>query len=100
LAPGRPLEITVSVKETAEPVSARLWYRHVNQSERYQSVEMQANGSAFKATIPADYTASKFAVQYYFELRHGSGKAWLYPGFALHLANQPYFVVGCGRGTE
>jgi hypothetical protein len=100
LVPGRPLEITVSVKERAEPVFARLWYRHVNQSERYQSVEMQANGSAYKATIPVDYTASKFPVQYYFELRQGAGRAWLYPGFAPGLANQPYFVVGGGRGKE
>jgi hypothetical protein len=99
LVPGKPLEITVSVKETAEPVSARLWYRHVSQSERYQSVEMETNGSAFKATIPADYTASKFPLQYYFALKQGSGKAWLYPGFAPSLANQPYFVVG-GRGRE
>ena len=87
----------MSVKETAEPVSARLWYRHVNQSERYQSVEMQTNGSAYKATIPADYTASKFPMQYYFELRQSSAKAWLYPGFAPSLANQPYFVVGGDR---
>jgi hypothetical protein len=99
LTPGKPLEITVSVNETAEPVSARLWYRHVDQAERYQSVQMQPNGSEYKAAIPADYTASKFPMQYYFEFRQGSGKAWLYPGFAPSLANQPYFVVG-SRGKE
>jgi hypothetical protein len=100
MVPGNPLEIIVFVKETAGPVSARLWYRHVNQAERYQSVEMQTNGSAYKAMIPADYTASRFALQYYFELRQGSAKAWLYPGFGPSLANQPYFVVGGGRGEE
>ncbi len=28
----------------------------------------------------------------FFELRHDAD-AWLYPGFAPDLANQPYFVV-------
>lgn len=67
----------------------RLYYRHVNQAERWQTAELE-NGAA---AIPAAYTDSPYALQYYFEFRTGAGKATLYPGFAADLANQPYFVV-------
>jgi len=73
--------------------SARLYYRHVNQAERWQSSEMQADSNAFHAAIPAAYTGSPFPLQYYFELKSGPKQAWLYPGFTPPFANQPYFVV-------
>ena len=74
----------------------RLYYRHVNQAERYESAEMQVEGGIYRARIPADYTDSPYPLQYYFEVRESAEKAWLYPGFAPDLANQPYFVVGRG----
>jgi hypothetical protein len=46
-----------------------------------------------KAGIPAAYTKSPFAIQYYFELRDSTGDATLYPGLGPDLANQPYFVI-------
>ncbi len=75
------------------PKSVRLYYRHVNQGERYQSADMQMAGKHYKATIPIDYTNSKYPLEYYFELREGPETAWLYPGFNKDLSNQPYFVV-------
>ena len=83
------LEITPEKK----PESIRLFYRHINQGERYQTADMQGEGKSFMATIPADYTNSKFPLQYYFELRQDSASASLYPGFNKELANQPYFIV-------
>ena len=71
----------------------RLYYRHVNQAERWQLMEMAAEGNRFRAIIPAAYTDSSYPLQYYFELRHQTGAASLYPGFASDLSNQPYFVV-------
>ena len=76
--------------------SARLYYRHVNQGERWQSLDMQARGGAFSAAVPAEYTNSPFPMQYYFELKAAPSRAWLYPGFAPDRANQPYFVVRQG----
>lgn len=72
---------------------ARLYYRHVNQAERWQKAEMQPHGDSFQAAIPASYTASPFPLQYYFEVRSGPKQAWLYPGFAPQWTNQPYFAV-------
>ena len=89
--PSQPLDLEIAVERKL--VSARLYYRHVNQAERYQVSEMQAAGSRYRATIPAAYTGSPFPLVYYFELREAPDKAWLYPGFALDLSNQPYFVV-------
>jgi hypothetical protein len=65
----------------------------VNQAERFASVEMDARGNLYRASIAADYTDSPYPLQYYFEFKEGPEKAWLYPGFASDLANQPYFVV-------
>ena len=50
-------------------------------------------GPGYRAAIPAAYTDSPYPLQYYFEVRESAEKAWLYPGFAADLANQPYYVV-------
>lgn len=88
---GQNVSIDLSVEKT--PKSVRLYYRHVNQAERYKSVEMKVVGKSYTATIPAVYTNSSYPLQYYFELKEGPESAWLYPGFNADLANQPYFVV-------
>jgi len=54
---------------------------------------MTRTAQSFHAEIPAAYTNSPFALQYYFELRESPQRAWLYPGFNPDLLNQPYFVV-------
>jgi len=73
-----------------------LHYRHVNQGERYQTAEMEANDRRYRATVPASYTGSPYPLQYYFELKESPDKALLYPGFGPDLMNQPYFVVRRG----
>jgi hypothetical protein len=65
----------------------------VNQAEAYRVAEMDARGDRWEAVIPGDDTDSPFALQYFFVLRDGREQAWLYPGFAPELCNQPYFLV-------
>ena len=89
--PGQPIELQIA--PAAKVASVRLYYRHVTQAERYESVEMTAAGSRWRAAIPATYTAGTYPIAYYFELRESPRKAALYPGFAADRANQPYFVV-------
>jgi len=88
--PGQPLKIELAVEK---PVSVRLYYRHVNQAERWESVEMQALDGRYSATLAGSYTDSNYPLQYYFELKQGPAIASLYPGFVADLTNQPYFVV-------
>jgi hypothetical protein len=90
--PGKELALTLSTKRPGK-LSARLYYRHVNQSEHYQNLELQNRGERFHGVIPASYTQSQYPLQYYFELKQGQEKAWLYPGIDVNLMNQPYFVV-------
>ena len=70
-----------------------LWYRHVNQAERWQSVAAARDGSTWRAAVPADYTQSPYPLQYYAEVRQGAGDRRLYPGFAAWPTPQPYFVL-------
>jgi hypothetical protein len=88
---GEPLNIELAPER--KPLSVKLYYRHVNQAERYEAMEMQSRGNLFLATVPGSYTDSPYPLQYYFVLRNGPDKAWLYPGFNADLTNQPYFVV-------
>jgi hypothetical protein len=89
--PGQPLEIEIAPVKKVTTV--RLYYRHVNQAERYERVEMTAAGARWRAAIPGAYTAGTYPIEYYFELRESPSKATLHPGFAPGCANQPYFVV-------
>ena len=88
-SPGSPLTLSVMVPAG---ISARLHYRHVNHAERWRSMEMSGSGGKLMAAIPADYTASPFPLQYYFELSRPQA-AWLYPAFNATLSNQPYYAV-------
>ncbi len=92
-SPGQPLEIAIAVPPIQTQLSVRLYYRHANQAERYQSEDMHADGSRFSALIPAGYTKSKYPLQYYFELRRRTDDRWLFPGLGTKLRSQPYFVV-------
>jgi hypothetical protein len=85
------LELTISFYIL--PKSARLCYRHINQGERYQVMDMKADGISYKAEINAGYTNSPYPIEYYFELRESPESARLYPGFDETLTNPPYFVV-------
>jgi hypothetical protein len=70
-----------------------LFYRHVNQAERWLSVEMTREDDVYTYAIPGDYTNSIYPLQYYFDLRHENALAWLYPAFNSTLSNQPYYAV-------
>lgn len=93
---GQPLAIELAVRSVDDgtrPISARPRYRHVNQAETYRSVEMESEAGRYRATIPGGYSDSPYPLEYFFELHQGRSPAWLFPGFAEDLANQPYFVV-------
>jgi hypothetical protein len=87
------LKLELRAKTGAQIGSARLHYRHVNQGERFQSVEMAAKDGVWSASIPSAYTDSPYPLEYYFEVKPVGGRAGLFPGFRPDLTNQPYFVV-------
>jgi hypothetical protein len=87
--PGQPLSLSLS----ASVEGVQLYYRHVNQGERWVSMDMQRSQSGYTAAIPGDYTNSVYSLQYYFVLRHGSDAAWFFPAFNPSLSNQPYYAI-------
>jgi hypothetical protein len=92
--PGAPLVVVLEAAKGAasDEMTVRLRYRHVDQAERWQWLEMDRGEKSYKGTIPEDYTHSAFPLEYYFELKRGND-AWMHPGFNATLSNQPYFTV-------
>ena len=86
--PSQALAIEIATGGTPEAV--RMYYRHVNQAERFQVVPMTAVDQIWHAAIPGAYTDSPFPLQYYFEVVDAPDKVFLYPA---NLAAQPYYVV-------
>ncbi|MEK7405840.1 MAG: hypothetical protein AAB225_12090 [Acidobacteriota bacterium] len=91
--PGEPLAVELSLEKGRRATAVRLHYRRVNQAERWRAEQMEARGNGYRAVIPAEYTASPFPLQYFFELREAPDAARLWPGCGADLSNQPYFVV-------
>ncbi len=88
--PGSDFAVTITTPPTVS--EAVLWYRHVNQGERWLSVPMHRSGDTHNAIIPDNYTDSPYPLQYYFEL-HTATSATLHPAFNPTLSNQPYYTV-------
>lgn len=99
--PGKPLEISIALPVRApHSFHIRLYYRHVNQAERWESADIDLKGNRFKGAIPADYTKSLYPVQYYFEIRDSAESAWLFPGLGNKHQSQPYFTVHSGGPSQ
>jgi hypothetical protein len=65
----------------------------VNQVEAYRFETMTEKNGVWRFTIPGEFTDSDYPLMYFFELQDKGGQAWIYPGFASDLANQPYFHI-------
>ena len=79
--PGEPVII-----EAKADAPLRLHYRHVNQAEVWEVVEMKD-----RAVIPGAYTKSEYPIQYYFE-----AKGNFYPGLPKDFGHAPYYVIRLG----
>ena len=86
----QPVELTLSAPGL---ISASLYYRHVNQAERWNAILMNRSGSTYIAAIPSAYSDSPYSLQYYFELKSAPDRSSLHPGFPADLAGQPYYVI-------
>jgi TAT (twin-arginine translocation) pathway signal sequence len=90
--PGKPLSVSLAMTGSDIPSSIHLYYRHVNQAERWQFIPMKHEHGLYQSAVPAEYTKSVFPIQYYFELRK-TKSAWFYPAFNPTLSNQPYYAI-------
>lgn len=86
---GQPFRVSFAGEADAAPV---LHYRHVNQAERWKSMEMAKAADGYAAEIPADYTQSDYHLQFFVSLTR-KGEAIITPGLEEDLANEPYFTA-------
>ena len=92
--PGEPLTLDLGVGDAGSSIAAvGLRYRHLDQSEEHEEVEMAREADRFVATISGGYSDSPYALQYHFVIRDVRGGAWLYPGLGAELSDRPYHVV-------
>lgn len=92
---GQPLDIAFENAD-GQIERAVLHYRVVNHAQRWKTVELVKTGTTFAGAIPADYTDTRYPLQYYVEVL-ANGKATYHPALASHLSNQPYYVVSLER---
>jgi hypothetical protein len=88
--PGQPLSIAITAPGARSVVCL---YRHVNQAERFASLDLTADAGVWRGVIPAAYTDSPYPLQYYFRVALAGGEEALYPGLGPELLGTPYFVV-------
>ena len=92
--PGEPLTLHLAVGDAGPPIAAvGLRYRHLDQSEKHEEVEMAREADRFVATIPGGYSDSPYALQYHFVIKDVRGGARLHPGLGAELSDRPYHVV-------
>ena len=89
-------ELVVAAEADPAVVGVRLNYRHVNQAESFEAVDLTRGDEGWTGVIPADYTASTYPLMYFFTVDHGAAGVTVHPGLEPELANQPYLVVMAG----
>lgn len=90
---ARGEDLVIEVQADPGVTGVRLNYRHVNQSEHFESVALAPANSGYQGTIPAAYTASTYPLMYFFTVDHGEAGVTVHPGLDPDLANQPYHLV-------
>lgn len=95
---GDAVGIRLDTDTDSQLESAVLRYRHVDQSQSYEQVEMRPVAGGFEAEIPAEYTVSSFPLTYFFEVTRRGQAPTFVPGFTdATLSNQPYYLL---RSTQ
>ena len=86
---GQPVEVTLSGAGDGE---ALLFFRPVNQAQRWSSMPMEKKSGRLTATIPAEAVDGEFHLQCYAVLP-GEASAVILPGFNDTLSRQPYLLI-------
>ncbi|RVU39559.1 hypothetical protein EOI86_10130 [Hwanghaeella grinnelliae] len=97
LSTGKDIALTCSPLDAVRR-AGRLYFRHVNQAEAWQSGPLEYRDGAYHGAIPGDYSAAPYPLQYYFEFQD-EGAVSLFPGLSESVAGQPYFTVQINKNT-
>lgn len=89
---GAALEVRLVTADSAI-ARAVLHYRHLNQSEDYETAEMERVSDGFAAVLPSSYTTAAFPLVYFAEVHTDGDHPVFVPAFNETLSNQPYELV-------
>ncbi|GAB3765142.1 hypothetical protein [Microlunatus parietis] len=96
---ARGEHLVISVQADPGVTAVRLNYRHVNQAESFEQVDLEPANGGYQGTIPAAYTASTYPLMYFFTVDQAEQGVTVHPGFKPDLANQPYHLVTSDQFT-
>jgi hypothetical protein len=92
---GRDFAVSARVEAQSGVKSVRLRYRHVTQTEDYQTAEMAVDSSGnYTGHIPASFIDTKWDLMYFIETIGNNGGGRMYPDLETE---QPYVVVSVKR---
>jgi hypothetical protein len=97
--PGKAMNIEVSIPQGGAR-EVTLYYRRMNQALNWQARTMMLLEDRYRGAIPAEYSQTRYPLQYYFGIDAGNAGQALYPGFDWNLKHQPYFVVRNTRRSD
>jgi hypothetical protein len=95
-APGRDYVVRVKVTAPAGVKWIHLRYRHVNQKEDYQTVDMASDTRTgfYAASIPASYIDPHWDLMYFVEVLDREGNGRIYPDLDVET---PYVIASVVR---
>lgn len=93
---NKPLKIEAEVSDASGVKNVTLRYRHVNQFEDYQSIEMTKTdvSDTYEATVPSQFFDGKYDVMYFVKVMDTKGNGKIYPDLEVEI---PYVVVKLDR---
>ncbi len=92
--PGQPLRLSFAVRGELPPAAARMYYRHLTQTEKYRVTDLARMGDRYEATIPGDFVSTSYDLMYYVEVVDRAGNGTFYPDPDR---TAPYVVVKVRR---
>ena len=94
--PEQDFVVTAQVDSPSGVKSVRLRYRHMTQTEDYQTAEMPADSSAgsYTGRIPGSFIDKKWDLMYFVETVGNNGGGRMYPDLETE---QPYVIVPVQR---
>ncbi len=94
--PGQDYVVQATVKAPAGVKWIRLRYRHVNQKEDYQTVDMtlDAKSGLHGGNIPGAFINPRWDLMYFVEIVDGRGNGRIYPDLDVET---PYIIISVKR---
>jgi len=94
--PGHDFPVSARVEAQSGVKSVRLRYRHMTQTEDYQTAEMSLDSGSgnYTGQIPASFIDKKWDLMYFIETIGNNGGGRMYPDLEVE---QPYVIVSVKR---